>query len=113
MLVSKQFHRAVRGLTLSYESLMQVFLNEFLKWCEGNGMTISPDVWQQIDASLASLKTDEPATAVKELNRAITEHVIPKISHFKKWGSSQSPTFKYWVLFLDAAQILLRNIRAE
>ena len=39
MLSGKQYHRAVRGLTLSYEVLMQALIIQCLKWCVDNEKT--------------------------------------------------------------------------
>ena len=33
MLAEKQFHCAIRGLTLLYEALSQLFLSAFFDWC--------------------------------------------------------------------------------
>ena len=32
MMDGKQFHRAVRGLTLAYEALIQILVIDFLQW---------------------------------------------------------------------------------
>jgi hypothetical protein len=49
-----------------------------------------------------------------ELKRLFTTHILPLILQFRKWGHRESPaTFRYWDLFLNAAEIMLQNIRAE
>ena len=37
MMDGKQFHRAVRGLTLAYEALIHILVSDFLEWFEEEG----------------------------------------------------------------------------
>ena len=39
--------------------------------------------------------------------------MLPLMDDFRKWGCSESPTFKFWDMFLNAIEILLQNIRSE
>ena len=50
MLAGKQFHRAVRGLTLTYEVFMELCITAFISGCETEGKqeAISDDVWTQL-----------------------------------------------------------------
>ena len=50
MLAGKQFHRAVRGLTLTYEVFMELCITAFISWCETEGKheAIPDDVWTQL-----------------------------------------------------------------
>ena len=38
--------------------------------------------------------------------------MLPLMDDFRKWGCSESPTFKFWDMFLNAIEILLQNIRS-
>ena len=48
MLAGKEFHRSVRGLTLTYEALSEIWVGEFIKWSTQNGTlnVIPSDLWQ-------------------------------------------------------------------
>ena len=50
---------------------------------------------------------------MKELESIIKDTTLPLFDEFIKWGCEMSPTFKYWQMFLDCAQVMLSNIRAE
>ncbi len=56
MLEGKQFHRAVRGLTLAYEAVMQLFLIEFLNWCGIHERTIPLPVWLLLSTTLDAVE---------------------------------------------------------
>ena len=117
MLNGKQFHRSVRGLILSYEALMQLLLSEFLKWCSLEPTRRIPeemcdhlkDTWAAMEQGTQQQKVN----AVKELNALITQHILPLLQQFRERGCKESPTFKYWSMYLDAIHILLCSIRAE
>lgn len=116
MLEGKQFHRAVRGITLVYEAMMQLFLSEFLRWCDAEGKTISPRVWVHLSQTTEALKEaseEHRVQAVEQLGVELTQHIIPLLTEFRRHGCAASPTFQYWLMFMDAVQVLLSNIRAE
>jgi hypothetical protein len=41
------------------------------------------------------------AVALSELKGIYTNHLLPLIRQFRDWGQRQSPTFKYWNMFLS------------
>jgi hypothetical protein len=118
MLMGKQFHRAVRGLTLVYEVLTAIQIEEFIKWCsqESHLEQIPQNLWQQL-AHTQSTYTKRPENneQMKDetLDKVLKDDFLPLLKQFKEWGSSQSPTFKFWDKCLDALQVMLLNIRAE
>ena len=61
MLAGKQFHRAVRGLTLLYEALIQLFLYTFFDWREKkeNVNGIPPKFWKSLAKAQTSFAKDE------------------------------------------------------
>ena len=56
MFAGKQFNRALRGLTLAYETFTAMKLAAFVAWCErsGGSHVVSPVVWRQLDAQQAN-----------------------------------------------------------
>jgi hypothetical protein len=118
MLDGKQFHRAVRGLTLVYEALNQLLISSFLKWCEEKDHLekIPNSFWRALyDAQrvLSSGEQSSSLNAVEELEALTLKYVQPLMMEFKRWGSDTFPTFKYWIMLIDAIQIMLLNIRSE
>ena len=117
MLLGKQFNRAVRGLSLAYEALMSVFLGAFFKWCCDNGRidNIPQEFWSQLKVCHNAF--DDESKDKKSLFLALEDlyvsHLVPLLHEFRLWGQSESPTFQYWFMFLDAVEIMLQNIRAE
>jgi hypothetical protein len=116
MLAGKQFNRAVRALTLSYEALMHLYLQHFVEWCEVKGHTMPTVVWETLVNAQAAVKDgvrNQSVRTVTELENAIFEHMTPLLAQYKDWGCSKSPTFQYWYMFFEAVQLMLLNIRAE
>ena len=117
MLSGKQFNRSVRGLTLAYEALSEVWLKSFFSWCELERklQQIPASVWCKITNAQEAVKdhSADVATVIQELDEAVCEHLDPLFKEFRSYGYSRSPTFQYWDMFLKAVEILLQNIRAE
>ena len=117
MLAGKQFHRAIRGMTLLYEALSQLLLSAFFDWCEKkeNANGIPPKFWQSLAKAQTSFDKDQGSflAMVKKVEDLLLQHVLSLFKQFKKWGETQSPTFAYWVLLLYAVQLMLLNIRSE
>ena len=111
-LAGKQFHPAVRGVT--FEAHSQLLLSTFFDWCEKkehiNG--IPPKFGKSLAKAQTSFDKDQgPCLAmVKKVEDLLLQHVLSLFKQFKKWGETQSPTFAYWVMLLDAVQL---NIRSE
>ena len=117
MLAGKQFHCAVRGLTLLYEALSQFLLSDFFDWCEKkeNINGIPPKFWKSLAKAQTSFDKDQGSclVMVKNVEDLLLQHVLSLLKQFKKWGETQSPPFAYWVMLLDAVQLMLINIRSE
>ena len=117
ILAGKQFHRAIRGLTLLYEVLSQLLLSTFFHWCEKkeNVNGIPPKFWKSLAEAHTSFDKDQGSclAMVKKVEDLLLQHVLSLCKQFKKWGETQSPTFAYWVMLLDAVQLMLRDIRLE
>ena len=116
MMAGKQFKRATRGLTLAYEALSQILLSSFFSWCEHNGRVVNLEIWNQLIDTQLALKAKNKRlvlNAVGELERLVEQHLTPLLKEFMEWGCNESPTFQYWKSFLDAVEILLKNIKTE
>ena len=122
MLAGKQFHRAVRGITVAYECLTQLWLAAFFDWylTELSGKRIEVEIpetfWEQLRTTHEALQSNDAQagrTSEDALCKSINHYLLPLFEKFNEWGCSASPTFKYWSMFLEAAKILLLNNRAE
>ena len=111
MMQGKQYHRAVRGLILSYEVLMQAFILQFSKWVEYDDQIVSQGLGDCMMKTCESYSTEEHRECTDDLLPMI-EDLEPLLGEFKEWRISKSKTFKLWMMFLDMVQILLWNIRA-
>jgi hypothetical protein len=112
MLSGKQFHRAVRGLTLCFEALLQILLSEFFHQC-GEDFTRNFTVRIR-PLVMRLLQTDEDVkSATGEISSVIAQTLSQSLRQFRDRGSKTSATFHFWSMFIDAVQILLCNIRAE
>jgi hypothetical protein len=116
MLLGKQFHRAVRGLTLTYEALMTLLISRFQQWTDEHKHQVPSIVWDQLEDAHKSIHSDNhhlATNSVKELESVLTLHISPLLDQFKEWGAEKSQTFQFWMMFLDVCEILLQNIHAE
>ena len=116
MLAGKQFNRVLSELTLAYETLTAMKLAAFVAWCErsGGSHVVSPVVWRKLaDAQQTYKSESKQQTIMQELCDVITQHLLPKLHEFRRWGYVKSPTFQFWDQLLEALQIILLNVRAE
>ena len=120
-LAGKQFHRALRGITIAYECLTQLWLAAFFDWYQlqlSKGcveVEIPETFWQQLKNTYEALQSDTQTRRriACDLDKSISQHLKPLFGKFNEWGCSVSPTLKYWCMFLEAAGVLLLNNRAE
>lgn len=117
MLQGRQFHRAVRGLTLVFEALTQILVTDFLKWLKEED-----HVFDELDGVVLHLydvyssfsKSDNvPVQDLNSLSSKIEQELLPQLDTFIEYGSQKSPTFQFWIKFLTSVHIMLANIRAE
>lgn len=114
MLLGKQFHRAVRGITLSYETLFHALITSFLDWRTDNNKNISCEFWEAVLKTHKQIQEnhEEKIEAVKQLDTLIEKELLLHLKEYREWGRTKSATFKYWDMFLDAAELVLLDIRA-
>ena len=87
MPAGKQFNRALRGLTLAYETPTVMKLAAFVVWCERSGEShvVSPVVWRKFaDAQQAYKYESKPQTIMQEDCDVITQHLLPKLHEFHR-----------------------------
>ena len=53
------------------------------------------------------------SAGVAELEALIVEHILPIFREYRTTMSDAYPTFKFWDMFVEAANLFLHNIRAE
>ena len=51
--------------------------------------------------------------SVHDLDKSISQHLAQLFGKLNEWGCSVLPTFKYWCMFFEAAEVLLLNSHAE
>lgn len=118
MLEGKQFHRAVRGLSLTFEALVQMFVTNYFKWVNDHEQQVSVNVntaMQRIFETQRAFTDNDEVTPedIDSLTLVIEQTLRPSLEEFLAWGCKQSVTFEFWVNFITAVQIMLSNIRAE
>ena len=117
MLSGKQFNRAVRGLMLAYEGICSLWWVSFFRWCHGKDVfgRLPLDTWSLLSSFASTFHNNRSSddSDFQEIVILLETHFQPLTEEFRKWGSSASPTFKYWDMFLRAVEILLQNIRSE
>ncbi|XP_033109669.1 uncharacterized protein LOC117110927 [Anneissia japonica] len=116
MLSGKQFHRAIRGLTLVFEALIQQLIGNFLMWVEEH------HTFKDLEETITHLcnvqekfvtKKDMSPEIITDLTITVEQKLLPLLKEFVAWGRQASSTFAFWDNFLIAMQIVLSNIRAE
>ena len=82
---------------------------------EGKYEWFSLKFWKSLAKAQTLFKKDQTSCLAmeKRLEDLLLQHVLSLYKQFKKWGETQSSTFAYWVMLLDAVQIMLLNIRSE
>ena len=101
---------------MAYETMMSLFIEQFLIWTEQTSKHIHKDFWLQLVNCWKSLQTKPPSlmeNSVCELVSVMDDKVVPLLKYFKDTKSKESPTFLVWAIFLDACEILLHHIKAE
>ena len=114
ILEGKQYSRAIRALTLAYEVMLEHFICGFWQWC--SDISLLTPLWTQIEEATEKLHSpimQERTDSVALLEELIADKLLPQLKTYEDWGSSLSPTFKFWVMFLHSVSILMMNIRAE
>ncbi|CAC5392868.1 unnamed protein product [Mytilus coruscus] len=115
MLSGKQFNRAVRGLTLLYETLKTLWICSFFVWIrQQKCLEIPESIFAGLTECHESFTSNgRTFDMLQSLEKALNDDLGSKMNEFREWGGHVSPTFRYWDMLLQALEIMLINIRAE
>ncbi|CAC5394837.1 unnamed protein product [Mytilus coruscus] len=115
MLSGKQFNRAVRGLTLLYETLKTLWICSFFVWIrQQKCLEIPESIFAGLTECHESFTSNGRAFEMHQsLEKALNDDLGSKMNEFREWGGHVSPIFRYWDILLQALEIMLINIRAE
>ena len=84
-----------------------------IKWLGENQQKISQSVYNQLITRDLSKTFVKLSAGVAELEALIVDHVLPIFREYRTTMSDAYPTFKFWDMFVEAANLFLHNIRAE
>lgn len=118
MLQGKHLYRAIRGILLTADTLHRLFIKSMESWYEDNyGLSLFTDEIHNALNNFEELFNNvHPLDEYKNsLNDIIcrSDQFKEKASKFIEYGCQNSPTFKYWFLFIEAAKVLLMLLRSE
>ena len=90
-----------------------MFIQGLVDW--GSPDDIPDAICRQLEETTQKFSSggDNCVESVAMLEELTADHLLPQIKRFEEWGSNQSPTFRFWVMFLRAVSVMLMNIRAE
>lgn len=113
MLEGKQFHRAVRALTLCFDTMFSLMFENFLDWLH----------LHKPECSMSSKKYEEFIQKYRQkscspddfskLCQKTKENFLPMFDEFRKIRREESVNFQFWDDFLLSIQLILDYIRAE
>ena len=92
------------------------WLSAFFSWCNEHDLIKSfPDNFCTDLSELAVTFPPKPSTNETRnvATSAIDNYMLPLMDDIRKWGCSESPTFKFLDMFLNAIEIMLQNIRSK
>ena len=113
----KAYYRAIRGHTLAYEALSQIWWTKFTKWLEINQEMIKGNVLQLSSKVAEVFKNrcdhDDICGAVTGLVEALEDEALQdQVKRFDQQFSS-NPNYTYWTNYLKMVEVLLDFIRAN
>lgn len=114
MLKGKQFHRAVRGLTICFEALFSLLLENFQAWLFLNNSHHIDTLLSKVMGAYGDYESEKyHGEDMKGLEAFLTEVFTPLLDEFIAYGRNQMHTFSFWADCVYALHILLSHIRAE
>jgi hypothetical protein len=98
MLSGKQFNRPMRGLTLTYEAVMSLWLASFFDCC-GTTERLTDIPYLFLDALLMCHETFTGDMSswnedIAVLNYLLEAHLAPLMKDFREWGCAVAPKYK-------------------
>ena len=116
LLQGKQLARGVRCIKLVSEALFRLFLTAMASWLDKQGQSLITDAQEHLVRDIQhAFHGNDKASAMKFLKEMETNlpDLKRKIQQFSESGIQQSETFKYWLRFIEGADLLLRMLRSE
>lgn len=110
ILSGKDFDRALMAFRLVDEVLHDRLLKQFSERCIENDKDIDDNLKQDLLKLRDTIRggSKENAELVKVICGTLQENVISLLEEFKTEGSSNSPTFKFWIDYLDKVSVPLK-----
>ncbi|KAK5640660.1 hypothetical protein RI129_002639 [Pyrocoelia pectoralis] len=109
ILEGKHYSRSIRSLILTSDALTRLLIDSFYEWMEKEPLdeeVLSHDILQDLkDGKFRKSALDTYLNALNPL--------FEKMKEFENIGSKSSPTFSYWLSFLDSVNLLLDYQSAE
>lgn len=114
MLHGKQFHRAVRGLTLCYEVLLYLLYENFFEWLAENNKESLKDL-SELYTGFHTQYSDGKCSKESLYQLIINSNsaLVTVFNEFRNLRRSQSTTFHFWDECLQSLQLLLEFNRAQ
>ena len=97
--ISKQFNRAVRVLTLAYEALISLWLSIFFDWCDTNNnlTNIPQDLWKSLFQCYDSYSRHQNFKQVSKFLFLFEIHISLLMIEFRKMLLLPQQHFDTWI----------------
>ena len=116
LLQGKHFAKGMRGVKIAHEALTHLYLSAAESYANENDLPWINDEFHILSKKLQKGMQSydhNSCSEVYNLLKSKISDVIQTLSMFSSFGQEQSHTFKYWLSFLEAGDLLLRLIRAD
>lgn len=116
LLQGKHFAKGIRGVKVAHEAPTHLYLSAAEYYANENGLPWIDDEFHNLAQKLQnSMHKSNQAIyfGVFNLLKNKISEVIQTLRHFHSFQKERSQTFKHWASFLEAADLLLRLIRAD
>lgn len=117
MFQGKHYSRAIRALILVSDALSRLFYRQLISWAEEERDTtiFNKEILRKLHVLEDTMINHQPFN--EEIFHDILDSTKDALEEltvaFIDQRCKKSPTFKFWIEFLEAADILLKFIRAE
>ena len=116
LLQGKHYAKGIRGVKIAHEALTHLYLAAAESYANKNDLPWVDDAFyllaQKLQNSIKS-KNQSSCSEIFQQLQSMVSHVIETLRLFQSYGNEHSGTFKYWVSFLEAGDLLLKLLRAD
>ena len=116
MLQGKHYAKGIRGVKVAHEAMTHLYLSAAESYANKNDLPWIDEEFhilaQNLQSSMQANNHTRCAEIFKLLESKIS-YLMQTLRQFQSFGKEQSGTFKYWVSFLEAGDLLLKLIRAD